>query len=75
VEKNYEDRQCVFPVLSYNFTDVVCLKTAQKLSAVDSNNNDPKQKLATFTPIGKGIGYITKLFKQSTYLYARPTIL
>ena len=42
------------------------LKTAQKLSAVDSNNNDPKQELATFTHIGKGIGYITKLFKQST---------
>lgn len=75
MKKNYEDRQCVFPVLSYNFTDVVCLKTAQKLSAVDSNNNDSKQKLATFTPIEKGIGYITKLFEQSTYLYTRPTIL
>jgi hypothetical protein len=66
VGKNYEDRQYVFPVLRYNSTDVVYLKTAQKLSAVDSSNNDPKQKLATFTHIRKGVCYITKLFKHST---------
>ena len=43
---------------------MVCLKTAKKLSDVDCRNNNPTQKLATFTKTRKGIGYITKLFKQ-----------
>ena len=66
MRKNYEDMQCVFPVLGCKFADVLCLTTAQKLSNVDSNNNDLKHKLATFTHMGEGIGYIIKLFKQST---------